>query len=139
MADKFIEGAREAGNEVLRFDAAFENVKPCLACEYCSSHEGVCVHKDSMNVLSNNLLDTDLIVFATPLYYFGMSAPIWIAGACVAGDFRILLWLIAGGIDLIGTWIAHPIPSRRLLSEEVKFDAPHLLERCRLFRWQINK
>lgn len=43
LADKFIEGAREAGHEVFRFDSAFENVKPCLACEYGSSHDGECV------------------------------------------------------------------------------------------------
>ena len=68
------------------------------------------------------------------LIWQALSAPILISGACIACDYYILLWLIAGGIDLIGTWIAHPIPSRRLLSEEVEFDAPHLLERCRLFR-----
>ncbi len=76
LAEKFIEGAKEAGHEVSRFDAAFENVKPCMACEYCSSHEGECVHNDSMNTLSKKLLETDLIVFVTPLYYFGMSAQI---------------------------------------------------------------
>lgn len=63
-----------------------------------------------------------------------ISAPIWIAGACVPSKDRILLWLAASGIDLLGTWLAHPLPSRRLLSEEVVFDAAHLLERCRLFR-----
>lgn len=63
-----------------------------------------------------------------------MSAPIWIAGACVPSNIRILLWLVAAGIDLIGTWLAHPLPSRHLFSEGVEFDAAHLLERCRLFR-----
>ena len=45
LADKFIEGAKEAGHEVFRFDAAFENVKPCLGCEYCSSHDSECVQR----------------------------------------------------------------------------------------------
>ncbi len=63
-----------------------------------------------------------------------ITAPIWIAGACVTSDFRIMLWLVAAGIDLLGTWLAHPIPGRRLFSEDVDFDADHLLERCRMFR-----
>jgi multimeric flavodoxin WrbA len=29
LADKFIEGATEAGHDVYSFDAAFEDVKPC--------------------------------------------------------------------------------------------------------------
>jgi low temperature requirement protein LtrA len=62
------------------------------------------------------------------------SAPFWIVGACVSNKIRILLWLAAGGIDLLGTWLAHPFPSRRFFSEDVEFDAAHLGERCRLFR-----
>jgi multimeric flavodoxin WrbA len=76
LADQFIEGTKEAGNEVSRFDAAFENVKPCMACEYCASHNGECIHKDSMNEFRKELIQADLIVFVTPLYYYGMSAQI---------------------------------------------------------------
>lgn len=76
LADKFIEGVKDAGHEVFRFDSAFEEVKPCLACEYCSGHNGECVQKDTMRFLSNKLIDAELIVFVTPLYYYGMSAQI---------------------------------------------------------------
>lgn len=74
LADKFIDGATEAGHEVFRFDAAFEKVNPCLACEYCSAHNTDCVHKDSMEKLNEKLIDADVIVFATPLYYYTVSA-----------------------------------------------------------------
>lgn len=74
LADRFIEGAKEAGHEIFRFDAAFEKVNPCLACEYCSAHNTVCVHKDSMEKLNEKLIDADVIVFATPLYYYTVSA-----------------------------------------------------------------
>jgi len=74
LADKFIEGAMEAGHEVFRFDAAFENVKPFLACEYCLSHDSECVHKDSMNTLNKKLIYTYLVILVTPLYYYTMSA-----------------------------------------------------------------
>ncbi|MCB2354586.1 flavodoxin family protein [Clostridium estertheticum] len=76
LADKFIQGANEAGHEILRFDAAFEEVKPCLACDYCASHDGQCVRKDVMNTWYKKLIESDMIVFVTPLYYYGMSSQI---------------------------------------------------------------
>jgi multimeric flavodoxin WrbA len=76
LADKFIEGANEAGHEVFRFDAAFEEVKPCLACDYCASHDGECIRKDAMNTWYEKLIEADMIVFVTPLYYYGMSTQI---------------------------------------------------------------
>jgi multimeric flavodoxin WrbA len=76
LADKFIEGAKEAGHVVLRFDAAFEDVKPCLACDYCASHDGECVRRDAMNPWYEKLIGSDMVVFVTPLYYYAMSTQI---------------------------------------------------------------
>ncbi len=61
------------------------------------------------------------------------TTPLWIAGAAVNAESRLLWWALAAGIDQIGRWLAHPIPRRRLQSENVEFDADHMLERCRLF------
>jgi low temperature requirement protein LtrA len=61
------------------------------------------------------------------------TTPLWIAGAAVSPEARVLWWALAAGIDQIGRWLAHPIPGRRLRSENVEFDADHMLERCRLF------
>ena len=106
LADKFIEGAKEAGHEVFRFDAAFENVKPCLGCEYCSSHNSECVHKDSMNTLGDKLIETDLVVFVTPLYYYTMSAQIKAVidrfhakNAKITGNKKAMLFATSYGTD----------------------------------------
>ena len=61
------------------------------------------------------------------------TTPLWIAGAAMSPEARVLWWALAAGIDQIGRWLAHPIPGRRLRSENVAFDADHMLERCRLF------
>ncbi len=61
------------------------------------------------------------------------STPLWIAGAAVNAEARLIWWALAVGIDEVGRWLAHPIPGRRLHSENVAFDADHMLERCRLF------
>ena len=61
------------------------------------------------------------------------TTPLWIAGAAENAEARLLWWALAAGIDQIGRGLAHPIPGRRLRSENVEFDASHMLERCRLF------
>ena len=76
LVDKFIEGAMEVGHKVFRFDAAFEKVNPCFACEYCFSNNGKCVNDDSMYKLNEELMNSDVVVFATPLYYYTFSAQI---------------------------------------------------------------
>ena len=47
----------------------------CLGCEYCHGKgEGKCVQKDDMEKLMPAYLDSDMIVFASPIYYFSMTA-----------------------------------------------------------------
>ncbi|MBI5592624.1 MAG: low temperature requirement protein A [Deltaproteobacteria bacterium] len=67
------------------------------------------------------------------LFWSIATTPLWIAGAAVGPEARVLWWALATGIDQIGRWLAHPVPGRRLRSEKVDFDADHMLERCRLF------
>ena len=74
LADRFIEGARSAGHEVFTFDAAHEETHPCQGCDRCGM-DGPCIFKDAIeNKLMPKMLEADLIVLTTPLYYFGMSA-----------------------------------------------------------------
>src|SRR5574337_455650 len=61
------------------------------------------------------------------------TTPLWLAGAAVHAEARLLWWALAAALDEAGRWLAHPIPGRRLHSENVSFDAEHMLERCRLF------
>lgn len=61
------------------------------------------------------------------------SAPLWFAGASAESGPRLAWWGAAALIDTIGTWLAHPLPGRKLHSENVPFDAEHMIERLRLF------
>jgi low temperature requirement protein LtrA len=67
------------------------------------------------------------------LLWLSATTPLWIAGAAVRPEARLLWWALAAGLDMIGRLLAHPIPGRWLQSENVPFDANHMLERCRLF------
>lgn len=76
MAEEFMKGATEAGHEVYRFDSAFKNVHPCIACEHCHNTEDGCVFKDDMQELNPELLAADVIAFVTPIYYYDFNAQI---------------------------------------------------------------
>ena len=74
MADEFIRGAEDSGHEVFRFDSARADVKNCLGCNVCGMGTKPCIHKDDFVELKEHLLNSDVIVFVTPMYYFGMSS-----------------------------------------------------------------
>lgn len=73
LADAFVKGAEERGHEVFRFDCAFRRVEPCRACNRCGM-DGPCVLDDDFQELRPRLVEADMVVFATPMYYFGVSA-----------------------------------------------------------------
>ena len=73
LADQFIKGAQEKGHEIYRFDCAFKQVEPCRACNRCGM-DGPCIFNDDFSELRPHLIEADMVVFATPMYYFGISA-----------------------------------------------------------------
>lgn len=50
-----------------------KNIHPCTGCVRCG-YEGPCVQKDAVNGIRAKILSADMLVFVTPLYYYGMSA-----------------------------------------------------------------
>ena len=79
LADAFIQGAQEAGHTVFRFDAAFQELHPCRACERCHNTDKGCIYKDGMEELNPHLLEADLVAFASPIYYYDWSAQLKLA------------------------------------------------------------
>lgn len=73
LADSFRQGAESAGHTVEMIDVAHANIHPCTGCVRCG-YEGPCVQKDGTEDIRRKILGADMIVFATPLYYYGMSA-----------------------------------------------------------------
>ena len=73
LASEFIRGAQEAGHTVQVIDAAHSDIHPCTGCVHCG-YEGPCVQKDDVEGIRRQLLAADMVVFVTPLYYYGMSA-----------------------------------------------------------------
>ena len=75
MVDAFIKGAEEAGHSIVNINVAHKNIKGCMGCEYCRENgNGVCIQKDDMQSIYPEILGADMIVFASPIYYFTLSA-----------------------------------------------------------------
>ena len=74
LADEFTRGAEAAGHEVTRIEAGRARIGGCLACEYCFSHEGECCQRDDMQDFYPLLRESDVIVWATPLYCYNYPA-----------------------------------------------------------------
>lgn len=74
MADAFAEGAKEAGNVVHVINLSSVKVNPCLSCGYCRMHNGECIQKDGMQEIYKVMEKADMIVYASPIYYFTISA-----------------------------------------------------------------
>jgi len=73
LVDSFVKGATEAGHACEVIDVCHANIHPCAGCVACG-YEGPCVQKDDVELIRGKLLTADMAVFATPLYYYGMSA-----------------------------------------------------------------
>ena len=73
LVEEFSRGAREAGHSVTRVDVARLDIAPCTGCVACG-YEGPCVQHDDMDGLRRQILAADMLVLATPLYYYGMTA-----------------------------------------------------------------
>lgn len=75
LAEQVAAGARAAGAEVETVILQDLDIQPCTACEACKgTEEGDCIIQDDMQGLYPKVRAADVIVIATPVYWFTMSA-----------------------------------------------------------------
>lgn len=74
MAEAFAKGAEGKGHEVQILDVAHMDIKGCMGCRWCYSHGGQCVQRDDMERVLQALSGADLTVFASPIYWFDITA-----------------------------------------------------------------
>lgn len=75
LANAFTQGAEKAGNKVELVSLTKTEVKGCIGCNACR-YGKPCIQKDVFNELIPKIKSADLIVFASPLYFWTISSKI---------------------------------------------------------------
>lgn len=72
LCDQFTLGAWEAGHQVEKIFLQEEKIKYCLGCGKCLD-TGKCIQKDRMNEILEMMVNAEVLVFATPVYFYAMN------------------------------------------------------------------
>ena len=105
MIDAFVKGAAENGNNITVFDVCKKQIAGCKGCEYCHTKgNGACVQKDDMQELYTLLAEAEMLVIASPIYYFGYSAQLQAAihrtyAIGIPGKLKKAALLLSSGSD----------------------------------------
>jgi multimeric flavodoxin WrbA len=79
LAAAFIEGAESTGKKVMMYRVADMSIKGCTGCAYCFQETGKCAIKDDMTEILESIQKADVIVFASPVYFAGVSGQLKLA------------------------------------------------------------
>lgn len=95
MTNAFIKAAEAKGHTVTRFDAAMKKVGGCRACETCFKTGKACSFDDDFNTIAPAILEADVIVYSTPVYWYSIPAQI-------KGVMDRIYSFCVGGKDIAG-------------------------------------
>ncbi len=73
LCDQFMRGAEESGHHVNKIRLADHDIHYCRGCGACYQGARPCPQKDDMPELLDRLLAADVIVMATPVYFYTLS------------------------------------------------------------------
>lgn len=74
LANALYEGARQ-NNEVELIYVGDYKVNPCIGCNLCFQRKGnACFQKDDMPIIYSKLSKADIVIVASPVYFYGLSA-----------------------------------------------------------------
>lgn len=75
LVGAFVKGTEEAGHQVETISLMKNEVKGCLGCNACR-YGKPCIQRDSFNDMIPKIREADLLVFASPLYFWTISSRI---------------------------------------------------------------
>jgi multimeric flavodoxin WrbA len=72
LCDQFTSGAKESGNSVEKIFLRDKKINYCTGCGTCIDRRGKCSQKDDMTEVLSKMVEADVIVMATPVYFYTM-------------------------------------------------------------------
>ena len=104
LCEEFAKGAEASGNQVKLVRLAEKKIGYCKACDFCMKNNSDCVQKDDMKELLEEFKKADVLVLATPVYFYGICSqmktfidrtyPIWQH----LGDKEVY-YIVSAGLD----------------------------------------
>lgn len=73
LCDQFLKGAKEGEHETEKINISNKDIAPCSACGLCQ-RDHKCIHNDDMEAILEAMIAADVIVLATPVYFYSMCA-----------------------------------------------------------------
>lgn len=74
LCNEFMRGAIESGNEAEKVFLRDKTIHYCTGCSTCSLHGKPCPQKDDAAEIIEKMVAANVIVMATPVYFYTMSA-----------------------------------------------------------------
>ena len=74
LCDEFMRGAQDAGNQVEKIFVAEKKIGYCTGCYFCKNHGGRCALNDEMGDILQKIIDCDVLVLSSPVYFYSISA-----------------------------------------------------------------
>jgi multimeric flavodoxin WrbA len=73
LCDEFARGVLFGKNDVDKVFLKDKNINYCTGCGFCFGNRGSCSQKDDMAEMKQKMIDADIIVMATPIYFYTMA------------------------------------------------------------------
>ena len=74
LCDRFMAGAKAVGHNAEKIFLRDKKINYCLACDGCRKNGGACVQEDDMAGILDKIIAADVLVMATPVYFYTMDA-----------------------------------------------------------------
>lgn len=76
LVERYLAGAKTSGHEVTFFDTVRMDIHPCMGCMACKKNHDGCIRHDAMDEIYAAVKAADVLVFATPMYWWNVSGPL---------------------------------------------------------------
>lgn len=74
LSAEFARGAKEAGHTVEKLYVNDLRIRGCQGCGACQRNGGICVQNDDMRLVYEYIATADVIVLASPVYFFSWTS-----------------------------------------------------------------